>query len=127
MRIKLFSICEGAFNNAGRLTIVNTYDMIGSKAFPLKMPIGVAMTIIFDATDEGKRHLELKITNTTTQLPIAKMDSEFVVPKDEKGGYLNFVSNVQGFVFPTPGEYTFSLSVDEVELGSVILPVKKDE
>ena len=94
MRIKLFSICEGAFNNAGRLTIVNTYDMIGSKAFPLKMPIGVAMTIIFDAADEGKRHLELKITNTTTQLPIAKMDSEFVVPKDEKGGYLNFVSNV---------------------------------
>lgn len=127
MRIKLFSICEGAFNNAGRLTIVNTYDMIGSKAFPLKMPIGVAMTIIFDAADEGKRHLELKITNATTQLPIAKMDSEFVVPKDDKGGYLNFVSNVQGFVFPTPGEYSFALSVDGVELGGVVLPVKKDE
>ena len=127
MQIKLFSICEGAFNNAGRLTIVNTYDMIGSKVFPLKMPIGVAMTLTFDSRDEGKRHLELRITNTTTQLPIAKMESEFVVPKDDKGGFLNFVSNVQGFVFPAPGDYIFELSVDGEVIGSVSMLVKKDE
>lgn len=127
MRIKLFSICEGAFNNAGRLTIVNTYDMIGSKAFPLKMPIGVAMTLIFDAKDEGNHHLELRITNTTTQLPIAKMESDFIVPKDDKGGFLNFASNVLGFVFPTPGDYMFELSVDDTVIGSITMLVKKDE
>ena len=123
MQLKLFSICEGAFNNSGRLTIVNTYDMIGSKSFPLKMPLGVAITIILGINDYGKRHVELKILNDKSELPIAKMESDVVIPKDDKGGFLNLASNVQGFVFPSPGKYVFELSVDGDTIGSLLLPV----
>lgn len=127
MQIKLFSICEGAFNNSGRLTIVNTYDIINSKDFPLKMPIGVAITLAFNYDDNGKHAVVLDIINNTTEVPIAKMETEVVVPLDEKGGYLNFASNVIGFVFPTPGNYSFELSVDGTTLGKLLLPVNQDE
>jgi hypothetical protein len=127
MQLKLFSICEGAFNNGGRLTIVNTYDVIHSKAFPLVMAIGVAMTIAFDPEDEGKHSIEMRIENNTTKMEVAKMVSDVIVPRDEEGGFLNFTSNVAGFNFKEPAKYAFNLFVDGNPLGSIIIPVKKVE
>lgn len=125
MQLKLFSICEGAFNNGGRLTIVNTYDVIHSKNFPLVMSIGVAMTIAFDPEDAGKHSIEMKIENTSNKTEIAKMVSDVVVPKDEEGGFLNFASNVGGFNFKESAKYAFNLFGDGNLLGCIIIPVKK--
>ena len=125
MKLNLFSICEGAFNNKGRLTIVNTYDIITAPSFPLKMPIGVAMTISFEPNDDGKHIIVLHITNVGKNIEIAKMESEVSIPKDDEGGFLNFVSNVTGFVFPEAGEYMFDLTVDGNSIGGYLMKVKE--
>ncbi len=125
MQLKLFSICEGAFNNGGRLTIVNTYDVIHGKTFPLVKAIGVAMTIVFDQEDEGKHSIEMHIENISTNKEVAKMVSDVTVPRDKDGGFLNFASNVSGFNFKDPAKYAFNLFVDSKLLGSIIIPVKK--
>lgn len=125
MQLKLFSICEGAFNNGGRLTIVNTYDVIHSKTFPLVKAIGVAITISFDQEDEGKHCIEMHIENISTNKEVAKMVSDVAVPRDKEGGFLNFASNVSGLNFKDPAKYAFNLFVDGKLLGCIIIPVKK--
>lgn len=125
MRLKLFSICEGAYNNNGRLTIVNTYDIIGTKEFPLVMALGLAITIEFDLKDVGKHGIELHVVNQSNKMEIAKMVSEFVVPQDKSGGYFNFASNVNGFTFKEEANYSYNLYIDGKLIGNVIIPVKK--
>ena len=124
MKLKLFSICEGAFNNQGRLTIVNTYDMISASSFPLKMALGIAMTMAFSKDDGGKHMIVLHITNMKNEAEIAKMESEVTIPQDDNGGFLNFVSNVNGFVFPEAGDYNFDLTVDGTSIGGYVMKVK---
>lgn len=124
MKLNLFSICEGAFNNQGRLTIVNTYDMISASSFPLKMSLGIAMTIAFDKNDGGKHMIVLHIINKKNDVEIAKMESEVSIPHDENGGFLNFVSNVNGFMFPEAGDFNFDLTVDGKSIGGYVMKVK---
>ncbi len=60
MELKLFTLCEGAFNHNGHLTIVNTIDFINGEEFPYRIPqFGIAAKLNFKAQESGNHHLQL--------------------------------------------------------------------
>ena len=116
MRIELFTLCDGAFNNGGRLTIVNTYDDVLARQFPWKAAIGVALKIFIPAEEKGAHTLSVEINNEKGDQVLHKLNANLDIPIDGQDGHVALASNIQGIVFPNAGLYYVIARIDEVEL-----------
>lgn len=125
MKLELFAICEGAFNNNGRLTIVNTYDYVNVAEFPVKLSIGVAIKLRFSKEEYGEKTFVLNIVNREKNQTFAKMEAKTIVPQANEEVILNLASNVQNFAFQEPGMYDFNLTYEGNEIGSTSIHIRK--
>ena len=123
MKLDFIIISEGAFNNNGSLTIVNTYNFIQVKTTKDKVAVGVAIRVCFNNNENGKKHFEFIIENRKNNFVVAKVVSDLDIPVSEDEIYLNTATNLQGLSFPETGEYDFKVLIDGV-LGSQSINVK---
>ena len=124
MKLDFIIISEGAFNNNGSLTIVNTYNFIQVRTPKDKVSIGVAIRVFFDKNEIGKKHFEFFVENRKNSFVVAKVVSDLDIPNLGDDIYLNTATNLQGLSFPEDGEYDFKVLIDGVLLGTQSIKVK---
>lgn len=115
MKIELFTLCEGAFNTNGRLTIVNTFEDIVSEQYPWRGQLGLALKILFSREESGGFDIcvWIKAVNDTKPLHEIKGHLEIKHNGEGKDVRLAMCTNIQGVVLTNPGDYEVVVLVND--------------
>lgn len=113
MKIELITLCEGAFNTNGRLTIVNTIDDILAKSFPWKAALGLALKIGIPAEEKGTHDLSVSFTTEDGSSVLHNLTASFTMPFDGMDGHLVVATNIQGLSFTKSGRYFVDITIDK--------------
>lgn len=120
MKIDLFTLCEGAFNTNGRLTIVNTFEDIIAPSYPWKGPLGMALKILVKKEEAGEHDLKVSIKPVTGDKMLHEMNAHLNLPVEKATNDIRvaMATNIQGLLVPSPGDYVVEVVFDGIVLGS---------
>ena len=127
IKIELFTFCDFAQENGGKLTIVGTFDTIISRNFPCVHPqLSVVIRLRFDLWEFGNHGFRIETRDLEGEQSI-----ETIVGNVEVKGVGNasavshLVFSVANLHFKNPGLINFILYIDDKEIGSIPLYVRK--
>jgi hypothetical protein len=115
MEIEIFTLADFAQDNAGRLTIVGTFDRISSKTFPATHPsCSLASRLRFAAKEAGEHSFTLKLIDSNGKDVIAPIEGNINValPPQQPYAAMNLVVSLNQLKFEKTGRYSFELYMD---------------
>ena len=116
MEIEIFTLCDFAQDNSGKLTVVGTFDGIYSKQFPfVKANFSVACRLRFSEKEAGAHDMRLRFTDGDKQEFIKPIEGQINIAKPQNGQYsaVNLVFNFNQVKFEKAGRYSFELYIDD--------------
>jgi len=116
MEIEVFTLCDFAQDNGGKLTIVGTFDSIGTTKIPATHPsCCIATRLRFSEKETGDHTFKLRLINTERKELIPPIEGNINVrtPPNGQYGVINIVGNLNNLTFEKAGRYSFELYVDE--------------
>ena len=123
MKIELFTFCDFAQENSGKLTIVGTFDTIIARSFPCIHPhLSVVIRIRFDLWEFANHQFRIETKTLEGETVIDPIQGNV----DVKGvgnatAVSHLVFTISNLHFKNPGLINFILYVDDKELSSIPL------
>lgn len=113
-KVELFTLCQGAYNMEGHLTIVNTIDEFVVPQLPVRLSFGLALKLYIRPNVEGEKHLLISIINkkNDTNLKFPQIPFNLQIEKKETASHINIALNLQNVLFETSGVYDVHLEID---------------
>ena len=128
MKIEIFSLCDAATDNQGKLNILGTFDQIYAAKMPVVHPAcAIAMRLRFDKMEEGIHRVNLQLVNPDGIPVFRPMEGE-VNPRmaeDVESVAVNLILNFQHIKFDVYADYQINLAIDDV--GMAVLPLRVRE
>jgi len=128
MKIEIFSLCDAATDNQGKLNILGTFDQIYAAKMPVVHPAcAIAMRLRFDKMEEGIHRVKLQLVNPDGVPVFRPMEGE-VNPRmaeDVESMAVNLILNFQHIKFEAYADYQINLTIDDV--GMAVLPLRVRE
>lgn len=113
MKVELFTICEGAFNHRGHLTIINTKDRLSASALPCRISFGIALKFYADPGEVVHKKLAVSVLAPDRS---KVFDPEFTTPVDIEGtelaSHFAVAINLQNVLFAKFGTHNVHLELD---------------
>lgn len=126
MKVELFALCQGAHNNNGQLTIVNTIDNFQVPTFPIRLSFGLALKFYILPAEEGDKVLTISILNENKEsIIIPPITTNLHIEKYENASHIGIALNLQNVLFEAPGEYNVHLELDGKRFDDFAFDVKK--
>jgi len=127
MKIELFTFCDFAQENSGKLTIVGTFDNIISRNFPCVHPhLSVVIRIRFDLWEFGSHAFRIETRNLNGEMTMEAINGNLEV---KGGGNASAVSHlvfsISNLHFNEPCMINMILYIDDKETDSIPLYVRK--
>jgi hypothetical protein len=126
MKIELFTFCDFAQENGGKLTIVGTFDTIISRNFPCVHPqLSVVIRLRFDLWEFSSHNFRIEARDLDGEMPINDINGSL----DVKGAgnttaVSHLVFSISNLRFKGSGVLNFTLYIDDKELCSIPLYVR---
>lgn len=123
MQIRVFTLCDGAYNYNGKLTIVGTTDNIKVPRTPAIVSIGLAIKVSFEPNEYGEKRLSVKIIdseNNSVMTPLVLPPTEARARGGEEAKIV-LAGNLQGLSVNNDGDYRVVLTINDEDY---ILPFK---
>lgn len=112
MRVELFTLCDGAYNYNGKMTIVGTLTSLGVPRVPINVQLGLAMKIKVAPKEEGTKLMTIRFVNPDgTNIPADLTVRLDLVPKKETS-FISLVANVQNLPITQFGGLTIKVLID---------------
>jgi hypothetical protein len=128
MKLEIFSLCDAATDNQGKLNILGTFDQIYAAKMPVVHPAcAIAMRLRFDKMEEGIHRVNLQLVNPDGIPVFRPMEGE-VNPRmaeDVESMAVNLILNFQHIKFDAYADYQITLAIDDV--GIAVLPLRVRE
>lgn len=128
MKIEIFSLCDAATDNHGKLNILGTFDQIYAAKMPVVHPAcAIALRLRFDKMEEGAHSVKLQLVNPDGVPVFQPMEGE-VHPRmgvDVGSVAVNLILNFQHIKFDDFADYQINLSVGDMALASLPLRVRE--
>jgi hypothetical protein len=127
MKIELFTFCDFAQENGGKLTIVGTFDTIISRNFPCIHPqLSVVIRVRFDLWEFSSHNFRIETRDLDGEMSMETITGAV----DVKGvgnatAVSHLVFTISNLRFKAGGVVNFVLYVDDRELGSIPLYIRK--
>ncbi|MCM8534668.1 MAG: hypothetical protein NE334_01890 [Lentisphaeraceae bacterium] len=124
MKVEVFSLCDAATDQSGKLNILGCFDLICSTAAPVKHPTcAIALRIRFSKFEEGPHSVKITFTNDDGKSIVPPMTGDFRIQMapDAVSFAQNLVFNMHGLQFPNFGDYSINLHIDESLVESIPL------
>ncbi len=121
MRIVLFTLCEGAFNSGGKLTIVNTFDDILAKEYPMQCPMGMALKLLIPKEEICDCDLKICVHSCSGEQKLHELNAHIPAPKGENADQdfrVAVATNIHGLLFSSSGDYQVDITANEELIGS---------
>lgn len=114
MKIELFTLCEGAFNTNGRLTIVNTFEDIIANQYPWRGQLGMALKLLIPKDEIKDYSFQVRIQSADCTQTFHEMNAELKLsqPIDQGDVRIALATNIQGLLLPVAGDYIVVISVN---------------
>lgn len=128
MKVDLFTLCEGAHNNNGHLTIVHTSDAFNVESFPSRLSFGLALKIYIKAQEEGEHILKVSIIDKQTgESIIHPIESRLHITKMDYASHIAIALNLQNVLFLHSGVYDIHLETEDKRLDDFAFEVISHE
>lgn len=115
MTIELFTLCDGAYNYNGKLTIVGTLATMNPGSLPVRVKMGVAMRLRVENHETGEKDMHIRFKAPDGKyLPIDMAAKLNIIPTDDPFSYIMFAAEIQGFPIDTEGVYCSEVTIDDV-------------
>lgn len=128
MKIEVFTLCDAATDNRGKLNILGTFDQIYAVKMPVVHPAcAIALRLRFDKIEEGSHKVNLELVNPDGVPVFQAMEGE-VAPRmgaDVSSIAVNLILNFQHVKFEEFADYQINLAIDNVAMASLPLRVRK--
>jgi len=127
MKIELFTFCDFAQENGGKLTIVGTFDTIISRNFPCVHPqLSVVIRIRFDLWEFANHTFRIETRGLDGEMNMEPITGNL----DVRGvgnatAVSHLVFTIGNLRFKNPSMVNFTLFIDDKEIGSIPLYVRK--
>jgi hypothetical protein len=115
METEIFTLCDFAQDAGGKLTIVGTFDQIGSQTFPLVHPAcSLACRLRFSEKETGAHDFKVRLVDAKGKDVIPSIEGNINVgmPANNQYAAINLVGNLNQLKFEKEGRYSFELYVD---------------
>ena len=113
MTIELFTLCDGAYNYNGKLTVVGSWTSISVNETPAKIPIGVAMRIRIETGEKGKKELKIQFLNPDKTVVPTDIVATLDIKQSKEIAYINLAAMIQGFPVTQIGQHFVKVIVDD--------------
>lgn len=127
MKAEIFTFCDFAQENSGKLTLVGTFDTIISRNFPCVHPqLSVVIRLRFDMWEFANHHFRIETRDLDGELCMESINGNIeVAGVGNATAVSHLVFSITNLRFRTSGVVNFVLYVDDRELSSVPLYVRK--
>ncbi len=128
MNIEIFTLCDAATDQRGRLNILGAFDTVWVKSAPIKYPqFSIALRIRFLSIERGSHAVSVNLVDFDGKalIPPAKGDIQINFPEDQRSGIANLILNFQQVQFPTCSHYSIDLNINGKNEASLPLIVKQ--
>ena len=116
MEIRLFTLCDGAYNYNGKLTVVGTIDNIKVQRFPCSISIGVALKLVFAPNEVGDKHIVLDFINSDNISILPPFDFQGDVKIQDGEGKIAIAGNINGVPIEREGIYKQFAALEKDEI-----------
>ena len=130
MQIEIFSLCDAATADGGKLSMLGAFDAIQISKFPAVHPqCAIAARIRFSRIEEGEHAIKVQFVDGDGKNVLQPMQSVVRVGSFTGQGSFstNFIFNIQGLKFEKSGEYSIDLAIDGQHKASLPLFIKEKQ
>jgi len=123
MKIELFTFCDFAQENSGKLTIVGTFDTIVSRNFPcVHAQLSVVIRLRFDLWEFSNHHFRIETRDLNGEMVIKPIKGNVEVKGvGNATAVSHLVFTISNLQFKSSGVINFILYIDDKELASIPL------
>lgn len=127
MRVELFTLCDGAYNYNGKMTIVGTLTNLGVPQVPVNVQLGLAMKIKVDPNESGTKQMMIRFLNPDGTTIPADLSLKLDIAPKEETSFISLAANVQNLPLTQLGELTIKIMIDDSLLSEYQINVVKKE
>jgi len=123
MKIELFTFCDFAQENSGKLTIVGTFDTIVSRNFPcVHAQLSVVIRLRFDLWEFSNHQFRIETRDLNGEMVIKPIKGNVEVKGvGNATAVSHLVFTISNLQFKSSGVINFVLYIDDKELASIPL------
>ncbi|MDR2501022.1 MAG: hypothetical protein LBD37_08100 [Treponema sp.] len=127
MKVEIFTFCDFAQENGGKLTIVGTFDTIISRNFPCIHPLlSVVIRIRFDLWEFSTHQFRIETRDLAGEMRMETINGNIAVNgMGNATAVSHLVFTISNLQFKRNGVVNFVLYIDEKELASIPLYIRK--
>jgi hypothetical protein len=127
VKIELFTFCDFAQENGGKLTIVGTFDTIISRNFPCVHPqLAVVIRLRFDLWEFSNHNFRIETRDLQGEMCIEPIRGAMEVKGvGNATAVSHLVFTISNLHFRNSGVVNFVLYIDDKELSSLPLYIRK--
>ncbi|MDR0403636.1 MAG: hypothetical protein LBH35_08630 [Treponema sp.] len=127
MKTELFTFCDFAQESGGKLTIVGTFDTIISRNFPCIHPqLSLVIRIRFDLWEFAGHSFRIETRDLDGEMSIEPISGKLEVKgAGNATSVSHLVFTISNLRFKSSGVVNFALYVDDKEIASVPLYIRK--
>lgn len=128
MKIEVFTLCDAATDNRGKLNILGTFDQIYAVSMPIVHPAcAIALRIRFDKMEEGIHRVNIQLVDPDGRPVFQPMEGEVQsrMAEDVDSVAVNLILNFQHVKFAAFADYQVNLAIDDVSMASLPLRVRE--
>ena len=115
MKIQIFTLCDYAQSNAGKLTIVGTFNRIFAESFPFTYTPSIFVVAKVCSNDACSGKFDFSATTPDGSSFLTPLIGDFRIENPENDKMekaFDFCLALNNQVFPKPGTYTFKFEVN---------------
>jgi hypothetical protein len=127
MKTELFTFCDFAQESGGKLTVVGTFDTIISRNFPCIHPqLSLVIRIRFDLWEFSSHNFRIETRDLDGEMSIEPISGKLEVKgAGNATSVSHLVFTISNLRFKSSGVVNFALYVDEKEIASIPLYIRK--
>jgi hypothetical protein len=127
MKTELFTFCDFAQENGGKLTIVGTFDTIIARSFPCVHPqLSVVIRLRFDIWEFSTHSFRIEARDLDGELDMEAVTGNVGVKgAGNATAVSHLVFSISNLQFKSSGVVNFVLYIDDKELTSIPLYIRK--
>jgi hypothetical protein len=129
MKPEIFTFCDFAQESGGKLTIVGTFDTIIARTFPcVHQQLSVVIRLRFNIGEFNPHSFRVETRDLNGETCIAPVTGTINVKGvGNATAVSHLVFGINNLRFGAPGLINFTLYIDDREIASIPLYIRKDE
>ena len=115
MRVEVFSLCDAATADAGKLSMLGAFDTIKTAGVPAVHPqCAVVLRIRFDLIERGEHRITVNFVDADGRhvIPAVNRTMNINFPDEQRSGSANVILNIQRLNLERYGEHSIDLAID---------------